>query len=141
MAEDSGAPPGYPPPATLYKAAAGCAVAAAVFLVAIVLLYASEAGHLHGATWLGFALGLVLAAVLAGFAVIQIRLRRERRRRSAIGGWLTLAGVICVLGAGSVSSHANATYGGALLVAGLGICLGLGGAAFWFARHPAAEPE
>ncbi len=136
MAEDSGDPPGYPPPATLYKVVAGCAVAATVFLVAIVLTYASEAGHLHGATWLGFGLGVVLAAVLGGFAAIQVRLRRERRRRSTIGGWLAVAGVVCVLGAGALSSSANATYGGALLVAGLGLSLGIGAVALHVARRP-----
>jgi drug/metabolite transporter (DMT)-like permease len=136
MSEDSEAPPGYPAPATLYKGAVGLLLGAAVFLVAIVLAYTSEPRHLHGATWLGYALGVVLVAVLAGFVVIQVRLRHERRRRSAIGGWLALVGVVCILGAGSLSSHANATYGRALLVTGFGVCLGLGGTALYFARHP-----
>jgi len=132
MTEDSG----LPSPRTLYGAAAGLLPAAAVFAVAIVLDYTSQSARLHGATWLGFLLGLVLAGVLAGFGYIQVRLRRERQRRSAVGGWLAVAGVVAVLGAGALSGSPNATYGGALLVAGFGLCLGLGLLALHFARHP-----
>jgi drug/metabolite transporter (DMT)-like permease len=111
-----------------------------VFLVAAVLTYGSEPGHQHSATWLGYALGVVLVAVLAGFVVIQVRLRRERRRRSARGTRLAVAGVVCIIAAGALSPSANATYGGALLVAGFGICLGLGLMALRFARRP-VDPE
>ena len=139
MSEDAGPPP-FASPATLYKVATGLLLGAAVFLVAAVLTYGSEPGHQHGATWLGYALGVVLVAVLAGFVVIQVRLRRERRRRSARGTWLAVAGVVCIIAAGALSPSANATYGGALLVAGFGICLGLGLMALRFARRP-VDPE
>ena len=132
MTEDAG----LPQPGTLFRLAAGFLLAAAVFAVAIVLDYTSQAGHLHGATWLGFLLGVVLAGVLAGFGYIQVRLRRERQRRGALGGWLAAAGVVAVAGAGTLSGSPNATFGGALLVAGLGICLGLGLTALHFARRP-----
>jgi drug/metabolite transporter (DMT)-like permease len=136
MSEEYETPPGYPAPGTLHKAAVGLLFGAAVFLVATVLVYVSEAGHLHGASWLGFALGVVLVAVLAGFVLIQVRLRRERHRRSSRGAGLAVIGVVCLVAAGALSPAANATYGGALLVAGFGVCLVLGLTALHFARHP-----
>ena len=135
MSDDAG-PQRFAPPATLYKVAAGFLAGAVVFAIATVLTYVTEPGHLHAATWLGFALGVVLVAVMAGFVAIQVRLRHERRRRSSTGLRLTLAGVAAVLGAGALSPSAHATFGGALLIAGLGICLGLGAVALHFARHP-----
>jgi drug/metabolite transporter (DMT)-like permease len=141
MSQDADEPQsGYPPPATLYRIAVGLLLGAAVFLAAIVLVYASEPGHVHGATWLGSALGGVLVGVLAGFVLIQVRLRRERRRRSARGTWLAVAGVVCIVAAGALSPSANATYAGALLVAGFGVCLGLGVTALRFARRR-GDPE
>ena len=137
MSEDFESPPGYPTSRTLYRAAAGLLLGAAGFLVATVLTYVSEAGHLHRASWLGFLLGGVLVAVLAGFVLIQVRLRHERQRRSAHGLWLALAGVGALVVAGVLSPAANTTYGGALLVGGLGVCLGLGVTALHLARHPA----